>query len=741
MGVPELLTLWPSGVAHGAWSWIADNLSGGDPGRGETGRGETGRGETGSGDGARSGLAGSRFSVDLAGPDWASIAVTDLSGEATAAGLTVRYLGELPVATDASGRLRFSLDAITIDGLRGRVGALAVREGRITFTDFDAPVERAAMTFQIEGPLSSALALIDHQPLGYASQVGLDPARAAGDVDTTLTVALPLLKDVALEDVAIGVAAEATGVGLPDVALGQDLTDGDLSLTLDNAGLDVTGRARLGGVAASLDWRENFTAGAAFDRRYVVRGRADTAARARFGLDGPPFAPPWLDGPVDVDLTYTEIAGQPGVLQARVDLTPATMAMPDLDWVKPAGEEGTVSIEGRFGDHAMTVGFDLFAVPGQATVTGEARLDGAGERLRGLTLSRVRLGRTEARAEIVAPASAGAPWRVGLTGAALDATVLLSDDDAEEAGAGTSGGGPAAPVVTAQGDAEDEAPGPPLDVSLDVERLLLSDNITLHAARVGLTRDGAGVWRKARVDGRIQGGPPVSLRLDPGADGLRRFTLTADDAGAVARALDITRSLRGGRMTLTGTLDEAGVARGRLEAANVFLTKVPVLVRLLAVASLTGILEELQGEGLSLSTLVVPFTYADPRLTLNAARANGPSLGLTANGTLDLDAETMDLEGVVVPAYLVNSLLGRIPVVGNLLVGEKGGGVFAVDYSAEGPMDDPRIAVNPLTLLTPGILREVFGVIPDGVDEGGVDEGGVEEDEAQPPRSFERGLD
>jgi len=719
MTVPTLLSLWPGRLAHGGYTWIRDNMADGGVGEG-------------------------RFTVSLAGADWGSVSVTALEGEAWANGLTVRYLGDLPPATGAAGRLTFGLESIDIDQITGAVGPLSVTEGRLEIADFDKDYERADMTFRIDGPLSAALALIDHQPLGYATAVGIDPPRARGRVETTLIVALPLIKDVGLEAVSIGVEARATDVGLPEVALGQDLEGGDLSLTLDNEGMDVTGRARLGSVPAALDWREVFTDGAAFDRRYTVRGRVDTAARARFGLDGPPFAPPWMDGPADVDLTYTERAGRPGHLEARVDLTPTTMSVPALGWRKPPGVGGRVTVNGRFDDQAMTVGFDLMAVPDQASAAGEARLSAAGD-LRGLTLSRLRLGRTDVRAEVVAPPAGGDPWRVALTGPLLDGAALMADDEGEDEKETAVGeeGKPESPTPSA-------APsGPPLDMSLDVQRLLLPGDITLETARVGLTRDAAGRWQRARVDGRINGGPPVSLRLEPGADGQRRFTLTADDAGAVARALDINRALRGGRFTLTGTLDDAGVARGRLEATDLFLAEAPVLVRLLAVASLTGILEELQGEGLSLSTLVVPFTYAAPLLTLRAARANGPSLGLTASGTLNLDADTLDLEGVVVPAYLVNSLLGKIPLVGDLLVGEAGGGVFAVDYSAEGAMDDPRIAVNPLTLLTPGILREVFGVLPDGPQDGGTRTGAGDDpgndaeavDGHPGPGPFERRMD
>ena len=59
--------------------------------------------------------------------------------------------------------------------------------------------------------------------------------------------------------------------------------------------------------------------------------------------------------------------------------------------------------------------------------------------------------------------------------------------------------------------------------------------------------------------------------------------------------------------------------------------------------------------------------------------------------------------------------IGRIPVIGDLLVGEEGSGIFAATYRLKGPLDDPDVSVNPLAALAPGFLRNLFGAIADGV--------------------------
>ena len=95
---------------------------------------------------------------------------------------------------------------------------------------------------------------------------------------------------------------------------------------------------------------------------------------------------------------------------------------------------------------------------------------------------------------------------------------------------------------------------------------------------------------------------------------------------------------------------------------------------------------------------------------LNDARAYNSSLGLTAKGSIALSSGRASLSGTIVPVYFFNAMLGRLPLVGKLFSPEEGGGVFAARFGVEGPIGDPSISVNPVSALTPGFLRGIFGV-------------------------------
>ena len=83
---------------------------------------------------------------------------------------------------------------------------------------------------------------------------------------------------------------------------------------------------------------------------------------------------------------------------------------------------------------------------------------------------------------------------------------------------------------------------------------------------------------------------------------------------------------------------------------------------------------------------------------------------MTAKGRIDMARGRCDVGGTIVPAYFFNSLLGNLPLIGRLFSAERGGGLFAANYSLSGDCNDPAIGINPLAALTPGFLRGIFGL-------------------------------
>jgi hypothetical protein len=101
---------------------------------------------------------------------------------------------------------------------------------------------------------------------------------------------------------------------------------------------------------------------------------------------------------------------------------------------------------------------------------------------------------------------------------------------------------------------------------------------------------------------------------------------------------------------------------------------------------------------------------------LKQLRLHGGSLGLTATGTVNIKASTVDLKGTIIPFYGLNTLLSHVPLLGTLLSGGKGEGLIAMRYHLSGQLANPDVAVNPASVLTPGFLRGIFNVFESNND-------------------------
>jgi hypothetical protein len=106
---------------------------------------------------------------------------------------------------------------------------------------------------------------------------------------------------------------------------------------------------------------------------------------------------------------------------------------------------------------------------------------------------------------------------------------------------------------------------------------------------------------------------------------------------------------------------------------------------------------------------------------LGNTTAKGTLLAVTLEGTVNETTDEVDLVGVISPAYALTGALDSIPLIGDILTGGKGEGILAMTFKVKGPVDDAKIKVNALSLLTPGILRNVFSSRGEPPDESGIE--------------------
>jgi len=150
------------------------------------------------------------------------------------------------------------------------------------------------------------------------------------------------------------------------------------------------------------------------------------------------------------------------------------------------------------------------------------------------------------------------------------------------------------------------------------------------------------------------------------------------------------------------------VSNSRLVIDNFKVKKIPVLAKLLTLASLQGIADLLTGEGIRFSDFEMTYSNKGGLMTIDEIYAIGPAISIMMEGYVE-SKKLISLRGTLVPATTINRTIASIPLVGNILIGKKvGEGVFGVSFKIKGPPKDLKTKVNPIKTLTPRFITRTL---------------------------------
>ncbi len=151
-----------------------------------------------------------------------------------------------------------------------------------------------------------------------------------------------------------------------------------------------------------------------------------------------------------------------------------------------------------------------------------------------------------------------------------------------------------------------------------------------------------------------------------------------------------------------------GITNSTLKVDNFKIQEIPVLAKLLTLASLQGIADLLTGEGIRFTDFEMKFSSKDKLMTIEELYAIGPAISILMEGYIQ-SKKLISLRGTLVPATTVNRTISSIPLIGDILVGKKvGEGVFGVSFKIKGPPGNLETTVNPIKTLTPRFITRTL---------------------------------
>ena len=662
---PDLIRLWPQFINPDVREWCAQNLHGGR---------------------LQGSLKANWTAADLdAMAHKRGLPRESLHGEFTTRDIAVDLLPGLPMMMTGEGLGSFTGHEFTVSSNHATMvlsPSRRVQANDLAFTVPDTTPRRivdASAKAHMTGTADALADLLMREPLRRQAGLTLDPATVKGQAEGDLVLDLKLGKTARPEDTQFHATGALDNLQIEKFLADEKLDSATASFEADRNVLKISGDGELLGAATHVD----VARGPGEEGSATVTFALDAAGRAKRGIN----LGSWLTGPLPVKLKAPLTRAS---AEVEIDLTPAGVDNPVPGLSKPAGKPGKATFivkptpEGAL---LSNIAIEL----GVPMLRGSAQMDTDGAvEIATITQARIAPGDDFKLDVVNRPTSLKASVR----GASLDARAFVRS--------------------LLEGASSGQTTTKDFDIDVKIASVIGSNKQAITNMELTASRR-AGETRFGSLRGRIGAGAVTAT----GSGGETR--ISTSDAGALLRFANLYSHLEGGDLNLL-LRTRGDLSAGEATLTDFVLRDEPAFRQLVSAApqrASEGGAAPVDAARVRFEKMTASFERTPGKLTIQDGVIYNPSVGLTTQGGIDFEHNQIDISGSFVPAYTVNTMLTRIPLVGVLLSGGQNDGVFGLSYRVHGSMSSPTLTVNPLSAIAPGILRRMLGAIDGTTSRGG----------------------
>ncbi|WP_157970932.1 YhdP family protein [Pseudogemmobacter bohemicus] len=592
-------------------------------------------------------------------------------------GAEVRVVRSLPPIRNGHGRAAIQDNTYTLvieggeitapeagaDGARIRVDGSLFRVPDIRKKPADAEVRLI-----VDAGLTATLSLLDQEPFHFISKAGRQVDLGEGRALLVADLRFPLKPKILTEDIRYDVSGRILDFRSDRLVAGKEIRSDDLAVKVTPSGMRISGEGSIAGVPVVARYEQPFGKDAAGKATVTGTARLSDAGLRRLGVQLPEN---WISGETRAEVEIALPKGAPARLSLKSDLKGLGLNLPPLSWTKTRDSSGRLLVEAALGPAPEVTKLELngpgLSAKGRLTTKAGGGLDRA-------SFQELKAGGWLDAAVDLTGRGKGADVGVTLTGGRID----LREIPKSKAGAAPGSGGGA--------------------IAVNLDTVVVTGGISL----TGLS--GTFTPRQGGLDGSfvasVNGKSRIAGATMPYKGGTA-VRITSNDAGRVMAAAGFFDMGRGGSLDMTiQPRDVPGQYSGVATVTSFSIQNAPVLAELLSAASVVGLLEQLQGGGIQFSEGDVSFLILPEGVQIAQGAAIGASMGISFAGFYHSASSRIDIQGTISPIYLLNG-------IGQIFT-RKGEGLFGFNYRLAGAAKNPQISVNPLSILTPGMFRDIF---------------------------------
>jgi len=246
------------------------------------------------------------------------------------------------------------------------------------------------------------------------------------------------------------------------------------------------------------------------------------------------------------------------------------------------------------------------------------------------------------------------------------------------------------------------------NVEINFDRVSTNTEVPLERFRlIGFINKGN--FEKLSGKSEFTNGKYLDISLKKEKNSNRKILeIYSDMARPIVNSYKFFDGLKNGNLFYVSKFDDKN-SSAVLTVDNFKLIKAPVFAKLLSLADLQGLTDTLKGEGITFDTLIIKYETDPTTMNIKEIFMIGPSISILMDGYVERGSGLISLRGTLVPAKTLNTLISKIPVVGDILIGKKAGeGLFGLSFKIKGLPDNLKTIVNPVKTLTPRFITRAL---------------------------------
>jgi hypothetical protein len=600
--------------------------------------------------------------------------------------------GDVPPLRDISAHLDLKGEVLKVDIAKATSFLPSGRSVTVENSTFSLPATytkplMAEMSLQISGSTDAVTELANSRPVNALKGTGYKPEDFGGSAKAQVTARMGLLSDQNPPKPVWTAHVDLADVDLVPQIANRKIANLTGTLDIDPQSAHLSGKALIDTVPAEVTLVEPLDPNSAIKRERIIKASLSNDQREKLV----PGLSDIVDGTVGVELARLDETRQ-GV---TLDLSKASLSVPWLGWTKGSGIRAKAQFEVS-GEGSQRTDIRNFVLDGDGFgVRGSFAL--ADGNLSTADLTNVQLSPAD-NYSVALKRSKGI-YDITVGGSAADLRPIITKLRASTGGGRSGSGGGK--------DSGKDSGGATLRGKLD-KAVGFNDESLSNVNMLFSMRDGK--ISTADLSALTGSGQAVVSEMARGDT----ISFTSGDAGAVVRFANLYSNLRGGLLNL------------RLKAqGSDWLGSVDIRSFSLANESrLQSLVSSPVGrDGESLSTAVkknidvssakfqrayAALAYQSGSLSIANGVVRGEQIGATFQGMLRDSAGNMEMTGTFMPAYGLNRLFGELPLIGAILGNGNDRGLLGITFKLQGPFEKPKLAINPLSLIAPGVFRQIF---------------------------------